>query len=53
MIKSKQENWLESYIKMNTGLRKIAKNNLDKDFFNLMKNAAFRNYGACKEIKRH
>ena len=33
VIKFKQENWLEPYIKMNTGPRKIAKNNFDKVFF--------------------
>ena len=53
VIKLKQENWLEPYIKMNMDLSKIAKNNFDKVFFKLMSNAPFRNYGACKKVKRH
>ena len=53
VIKFKQENWLEPYIKTNMDLSKIAKNNFDKVFFKLMNNAPFRNYGACKKVKRH
>ena len=41
MIKSNRGARLEPYIKMNTDLRKIAKNDFQKDFFKLMNNAVF------------
>ena len=37
----KQSRWLESYISFNTQKRNKAKNNLEKDFFKLLNNAAF------------
>ena len=42
VIKFIQKAWLEPYIKMNTDLRKIAKKNLEKDFFKLINNTVFR-----------
>ena len=41
MIQFNQEAWLKPYIEMNTKLRTEAKNDCEKDFFNLMNNSVF------------
>ena len=41
IIEFNQEAWLKNHIDMNTELRKIAKNDFEKDFFKLMNNAQY------------
>ena len=41
IISFKQSKWLERYINFNTQKRNKAKNDIEKDFFKLLVNAAF------------